>query len=203
MNLNEHFIFILIVFAFFLSSCLTVNSDLRISGQGRGSLVLDYRVSKKAAGIQRDSTPDGRLIPLPLNQNEFRQKADALSGLSITSLSSSEDPNYIYIESVISFDTLQDLSSFLGIPMRIMQEGDVTRLSVTLADPEYPVSLESRNIISSVFDDDTLSLSLTVDGTVTSVNRGQTGPNGRGALFSGDLEDLYGSSGFIWEVEWQ
>ena len=197
------FSLIMIVLASVFTSCLTVNSDLRISGQGRGSLVLDYRVSKKAAGIQRDSTPEGRLIPLPLNQNEFRQKADALSGLSITSLSSSEDPNYIYIESVISFDTLQDLSTFLEIPMEIIRDGNVTRLSITLADPEPPVSSESRNIISSAFDDDTLSLSLTVDGTVTSVNRGQAGPNGRGAVYSGDLKDLYGSGGFIWEVEWQ
>ena len=203
MNLNKHFIILLIVLTFSLSSCLTINSDLRISGPGRGSLVLDYRVSRKAAGIQRDSAPEGRLIPLPLNQNEFRQKADSLSGLSVSSLSSSEDPNYIYIESVISFDTLQDLSTFLGIPMEIIQDGNVTRLSVTLADPGNPVSLESRNIISSAFDDDTLSLSLTVDGTVTSVNKGETGPNGRGAVYSGDLMDLYGSSGFIWEVEWQ
>ena len=183
-----------------LSSCLSVTTVLEHKASGSGTLTLDYRISKKSAGIQKDALGTKNLIPLPVNETDFLEMAASLSGISVRGYEDSEDSNYIYIQADIDYESLDDLGAFLGIPVNYSETGLSKRLVMTFFDSDTELDPESRAILASLFADDKLVFEMRFPSSVRSSTYG--GIDGRTVTFETPLADVYEGDGFIWSVEW-
>ena len=182
-----------------LSSCLSLTTVLEHKSSGSGTLTLDYRISKKSAGIQKDALTSENLIPLPLNEVDFQEIAASQPGLSVEGYSESEDSDYIYIQAELDYESLDDLEAVLGIPVDY-SEGAVNRLEMTFYESENEMDPESIAILESLFAEDQLIFEMTFPSAVRSSNYGKV--DGRSVSFETALTDVYRDGSFIWTVEW-
>jgi hypothetical protein len=160
-------------------------------------------MSKQAVGLQRDSSAYGYLIPLPVSETLFQERSNSLSGITINSLNSSEDLNHISIQANINFDSIQDLSRFLGIPMEMEQTSETTRLAIFLFDQDEPVSQETREMVESLSREDILFFSVIVPGSIVSTTYGDVTSGQRRVTHSLPLSELFDRTSYIWNLEWQ
>jgi len=202
MNLKKTVFPLAAVLVLFLSSCLSVTTDMTLRDSGAGRLQLDYRLNKMAAGIQKDSLKDRNLIPLPVNEQDFVDTAALVPGITLRNYSYREDSEYIYISSQLDFSSTADLTTFLGFPVVLDTAGGTSRLVMRLFEQEEPVSPETRDILASLFADDSLDFRLTLPGAVTSTSHGSVEGNGRTVAYTVPIPEVYSSSSFIWTVEW-
>ncbi len=194
------YLIILPLLIILLSSCLSVTTVLEHKASGSGTLTLDYRISKKAAGIQKDAHSGKNLIPLPVNEADFNETASLNPGVSLRNFSETEDSHYVYIQADLEYETLDDLEPFLGIPVDYSRSGDVNRLVLTFLDPDTQLDAESKAILGSLFAEDRLVFEMSFPSAVRSSTYGSI--DGRTVAFESALVDLYGDSGFVWAVEW-
>lgn len=193
-------LFILLLLSLFLSSCLSLKSGLNHQGSGSGSFSLEYRLNKKAIGIQKDSVNNKNLIPLPLSRNDFDEISALEPGITLGSFSETEDVDYVYIEAELEYQSLNDLSIVLGFPVEFTSNGNLNTLTFKIYDAETPVSSDSQSILDSVFADDTLSFEFTFPRNIRNSSYGTV--NGRTVTYEISLPALYRQSGFIWTLEW-
>ncbi len=57
---------------FLLSSCIGIESRIRISNDGSGQLTLKYRVSRLITNLE-STEKNGNVVPLPLSREEFER----------------------------------------------------------------------------------------------------------------------------------
>ncbi|MBF9015040.1 MULTISPECIES: hypothetical protein [unclassified Oceanispirochaeta] len=193
-------LFILFLLSLFLSSCLSLTSGLSHQNSGAGSLSLEYRLNKKAIGIQKDSINSSNLIPLPLSRNDFDEMTAQAPGITLRSFSETEDSDYVYIETEVNYESLNDLSSFLGFPIEFSSSGNLDTLVLKIYEAEAAVSSDTQSILDSVFVDDTLSFEFSFPRNV--INSSYGAVNGRTVTYEISLPDVYRQSGFIWTLEW-
>lgn len=193
-------LFILLLLSLFLSSCLSLKSGLAHEGSGSGNFSLEYRLNKKAIGIQRDSVNNKNLIPLPLNRNDFDEITALDPGITLLSFSETEDINYVYIEAEVEYESLNNLSSFLGFPIEFISNGNLDTLTLKIYDAVAPVSEDTQLILDSVFADDTLNFEFSFPRNIRSSTYGSI--DGRTVTYEISLPALYKQSGFIWTLEW-
>lgn len=193
-------LFILFLLSLFFSSCLSLTSGLSHQNSGAGSLSLEYRLNKKTIGIQKDSINSSNLIPLPLSRNDFDEMTAQVPGITLSSFSETEDSDYVYIETEVNYDSLNDLSSFLGFPIEFSSSGNLDTLVLRIYEAEAAVSSDTQAILDSVFADDTLSFEFSFPRNIRSSSYGAV--NGRTVTYEISLPDVYRQSGFIWTLEW-
>jgi len=193
-------LFILFLMSLFFSSCLSLTSGLSHQNSGAGSLSLEYRLNKKAIGIQKDSINGSNLIPLPLSRNDFDEMTAQVPGITLSSFSETEDSDYVFIETEVNYESLNDLSSFLGFPIEFSSSGNLDTLVLKIYEAEAAVSSDTQSILDSVFADDTLRFEFSLPRNIRNSSYGAV--NGRTVTYEISLPDVYRQSGFIWTLEW-
>jgi hypothetical protein len=183
-----------------LSSCLTIMTGLDHSSSGAGRLSLDYRINKKAAGVQKDSVTSENLIPLPVKRSDFDELAALYPTVTIRTYSEREDTEFIYIETELEYQDINDLSLFLGFPIEFSTAGNLSILTMHIFDGNGPLDRETLSIIDSLFSEDKLSFELTFPRALQSSNYGSI--NGRTVNFDISIPDVYRQNSLIWTVEW-
>jgi len=191
---------LLMILSLFLSSCLSVTSSLSHQSSGAGSLSLEYRLNKKAVGIQKDSINGRNLIPLPLSRADFDEIVSVSPGIALQSYSESEDIDYVYIETEIDYENLNDLGSFLGFPVEFTSTGNTDTLVLKIYEAETAVSSETQSILDTVFTDDTLRFEFSFPRNIQNSSFGTV--SGRTVSYEISLPELYRQNGFVWTLEW-
>jgi len=201
LNMKSKFLLIsMMLTTLLLSSCLTMTTGLVHQSSGSGKLSLDYRINRKAAGIQKDSVTGENLIPLPVNKSDFDELVALSSGLSLNSFSETDDADFIYIKAELGYQTLNDLGSFFGFPVEYTSQGDIDTLVLSIYKGDSPIDSSTQSIINSLFSDDTLTFELTFPRNIKSSNFGDI--SGRTVKYSTPLPEVYRNGSFIWTIEW-
>ncbi|OQY33091.1 MAG: hypothetical protein B6241_09095 [Spirochaetaceae bacterium 4572_59] len=202
MKRNTWYIFSIVTLISLFSSCLTVNADLSIQPDGSGKITMDYRVSKKAIGFQKDSPAGARLITLPVNRQELDKTTAGIDGISILNVIDREDREYNYINSEFNFSSFRTLSKYCGIPIELNLIGDISQLTMEFFEQDQAVSRETTTYLSSFYNEDYLHFVISVPGTIQNSTYGLISPNGRTVEYRISLQDLYSRNQFIWVLEW-
>jgi hypothetical protein len=160
-----------------LTSCLSVDTEIFLNSDGSGTAKMVYSVSTLALDIS-DVDKKKNVIFFPILKDDFDSAASNINGLQILSYEIKDDGNRYYINSEISFDTLQSLSSFTGLPMTLVEQGNNKLLSVTVYEvlQNSEINEQARSLIDNSFPDESFSFSLNIPGDIIRVT---------GATFSG------------------
>lgn len=169
---------------------------------GSGNITMDYRVSKKSVGFQKDSPDGDRLINLPVSRLEINTAAADIDGISILKINEREDPEFNYIYSEFSFSSLRSLGNYCGIPIELNQIGDTSQLTMEFYDHDQAVSSETAVYLSSLYKEDYLHFVISVPGTIQNSTYGLISSNGRSVEYRISLQDMYKRNRFIWVLEW-
>ncbi|QEN07719.1 hypothetical protein EXM22_06845 [Oceanispirochaeta crateris] len=183
-----------------LTSCLTITTGLDHSASGAGRLSLDYRINKKAAGVQKDSITSQNLIPLPIKRSDFDELTALNPSVSVRSYSETEDSEYIYINAELDYQNIIDLSEFLGFSIESENNGDVSSMTMHILDGTEPIDQESLNLLDSLFSEDRLVFDLTFPRNIRSSTYGSV--SGRTVLFDISIPDVFRRNNLVWSVEW-
>jgi hypothetical protein len=95
-----------------LCSCMGMDTEVKISNDGSGSLSAQYRLSQELVDFgQLEANRD--MIPVPLSESDVRKSLSGVKGLTLKSWSSRKDGSDLLITTVIAFDSLDSLVLYL------------------------------------------------------------------------------------------
>jgi hypothetical protein len=192
--------------ALLLSSCIGIESQIRIRQDGSGLLTLSYTVSQFIKNI--DAGRSEKQLPLPVNAEDFRRSAEGVEGLRLTDLEETEDEENIYIRAELEFDSVEAVNA-LGrngqIQIGLESQGDTTTFRQLLYDGGQgePITAESIEMIETFFDGYELVYSVSAPEEVREHNLGDLGPDGRTVTYTITVpEILRFSEPLVLQVTW-
>lgn len=112
-NSGLHKIAALLIFSLALLSCIDIDSRITLQENGSGKLELIYTVSSTAMRFGA-SDPASGVLPIPVDEADFRRSVLAVQGLSLESYSRSEQGENTVITAVMGFTGLEALNRFVG-----------------------------------------------------------------------------------------
>ena len=170
---------LLLINIFMFTSCLTIETSVTINSDLSGTAIFNYSVSTLAADIGKIDR-DNKVLPFPINQEDFDVAADKAGGIEIIRYENDLGVNgtRYNIEGEISFDSLDSFGAFCGTTFSVVPSGNNQLLTVLIqeADDEKAVTEQTMNIVRDNFPDDQFSFIITIPGDIVQVN---------GATFSG------------------
>ena len=195
-----------VVIVVLLSSCIGIESEIRIRQDGSGVMTLSYTVSQFIKNI--DAGRSEKQLPLPVNEEEFRRSAERVEGLRLTNLEEREDEENVYIQAELEFDNVEAVNALgpegqIGITLE-SRDGTTTFRQVIYEAPQgQDISEESLEMIKTFFEGYELVYSVTAPAEVRDHNLGVLGPDGRTVTFTITVpEILKAPEPLILEVVW-
>jgi len=152
-----------------LSSCLDLQADLTLNGNGSGTLDLNYRVPQSLKDIQLLDGFQERFIPLPENSDEWVEKGNLSPGLTVSVNNFSSDHNYVSASVQIQFSTITDLNYIFSEPVQaaFVSGDDETLFQALLYEPRENVPDEENILLlKKVFPYDELNFTIRVPGVI-------------------------------------
>ena len=204
--MTRWFFCIVVVIVVLLSSCIGIESDLRIRQDGSGVLTLSYTVSQFIKNI--DAGRSEKQLPLPVNEEEFRRSAERIEGLRLTDLVEREDEENVYIRAELEFDNVEAVNALgregqLGITLET--QGDTTTFRQLIYEGQQgeEVTEESLKMIETFFEGYELVYSVTVPAQVRDHTLGVLAPDGRTVTYTTTVPDILRTSEPLFlEVVW-
>ena len=205
---NTGKLIILLIAVIFLSSCLSVGTKITLNEEGGGTIELDYTVSPLIMNLG-SLGEDDNFSPLPVSEEDFIMTAATIPGMTVENVESREDEEGVHIAAVLNFESTSALSGFFALPEEspgiIITTGENTTAFryVVFQKPETAISEESMEMINAFFGDDLLTFEITPPAPIIDVNMGEISGNGRTALFSVSISELFmQEEEVVWEVRW-
>jgi hypothetical protein len=189
-----------------LSSCIGIESDIRIRQDGSGVLTLSYTISQFIKNI--DAGRSEKQLPLPVNEEEFRRSAERIEGLRLVSLEEREDEENVYIQAELEFDSVEAVNA-LGrngqIGITLETQGNMTTFRQLIYERQQgeEVTEESLEMVETFFDGYELVYSVTVPAQVRDHTLGVLAPDGRTVTYTTTVPDILRTSEpLVLEVVW-
>jgi hypothetical protein len=137
-----------------LVSCVDVQTQLSLRGDGSGTLVLAYSISRQLADLGRTGA-DLPAVPLPVEREDFQRALGGVPGLSLKSFTRAQNELEVSIRAEIGFSSLEALAgveAFKEMQVRVETAGSRHTLSVLLARAaEGPVTEDSLAMVDEMF----------------------------------------------------
>jgi hypothetical protein len=114
-----------------LCSCIGVDSKMTIRSDGSGTLELTYRISQAVADLGRSGADKGPL-PLPVTREDFERGIAGVQGVTLKSISRTENETDITIRAVLGFDSVDSLAkaaAFRDAPPSVAVSGTLHNFS--------------------------------------------------------------------------
>ena len=200
--------FIIPFLSFLITGCLDLNSEITVNTDGSGKVELQYHISKLALELRRTGNEEGP-IPLPVQEDNFRNAAEAIQGISLTGYDRKETADDVVISAEIDFTSIEALNNFYsmsgGQNVSLLGQGDSVVFSMFIfGGRDEPVDEETVDLIDSFFSDYNLSFRLNAPGTIISVEPGTIDESGKRADHSVSVADLIKTGEpVIWQVSWK
>jgi hypothetical protein len=204
--MTRWFFCIVVVIVVLLSSCIGIESDLRIRQDGSGVLTLSYTVSQFIKNI--DAGRSEKQLPLPANEEEFRRSAERIEGLRLTDLEEREDEENVYIRAELEFDNVEAVNALgregqLGITLETQGGTTTFRQLIYEGQQGEEVTEESLKMIETFFEGYELVYSVTVPAQVRDHTLGVLAPDGRTVTYTTTVPDILRTSEPLFlEVVW-
>ena len=204
--MKRWFFCVTVIIVALLSSCIGIESDIRIRQDGSGVLTLSYTVSQFIKNI--DAGRSEKQLPLPVNEEEFRRSAESIEGLRLTDLKEREDEENIYIQAELEFDSVEAVNALgregqLGITLET--QGGTTTFSQLIYEGQQgeEIGEDSLEMIQTFFEGYELVYSVTVPAEVRDHTLGELSPDGRTVTYSVTVPEILTSSEpLVLEVIW-
>ncbi len=188
----------------YLSSCLTINSDLRINSNRSGSLNIVYSIDKTLKDIS-NLGKDDEIIPLNLSEEYIQEIIGERTDIKYVKYQTSEDDLYYTVDVTFEFESIEALNSVLPSEnaISINKNGSVTIFSqgVVTATDEV-INNETMEIFKDIYGDHYFKMIVRVPGDIISVNQG-TKQEERVAEFNKKFIDIIATSDDLsWSIRW-
>lgn len=175
---------------FLLASCVSMNTEITIQSDGRVSAELNYQISQYVIGFGRIDNGDS-FIPLPVEEEDFRQRSLQIEGADFSNYSYSEDEDYAYISANLQCDSMESLAAFLNIDILQTESGNSRSLSyIMVSEKEKTVHPEHKDLAEVLFANDTISLTINTPGAISSYSNGRLSDNRRSLVYNQDVLDM-------------
>jgi hypothetical protein len=204
--MRKWFLLVAAVVALLLSSCIGIESEIRIRQDGSGVLTLSYTVSQFIKNI--DAGRSEKQLPLPVNEEDFRRSAESIEGLRLTNLEEREDEENIYIQAELEFDNVEAVNALgrdgqIGITLETQGGTTTFRQLIYEGQQGEEITEESLEMIETFFEGYELVYSVTVPAEVRDHTLGELGPDGRTVTYTITVpEILKTSEPLVLEVTW-
>jgi len=204
--MRKWFLLVAAVVALLLSSCIGIESEIRIRQDGSGVLTLSYTVSQFIKNI--DAGRSEKQLPLPVNEEDFRRSAESIEGLRLTNLEEREDEENIYIQAELEFDNVEAVNALgrdgqIGITLETQGGTTTFRQLIYEGQQGEEITEESLEMIETFFEGYELVYAVTVPAEVRDHTLGELGPDGRTVTYTITVpEILKTSEPLVLEVTW-
>ena len=204
--MKRWFFFVPVAIAVLLSSCIGIESDIRIRQDGSGVLTLSYTISQFIKNI--DAGRSEKQLPLPVNEEEFRRSAERIEGLRLTDLEQREDDENVYIQAELEFDSVEAVNALgrngqIGITLETQGGTTTFRQLIYEGQEGEEVTEESLEMLETFFDGYELVYSVTVPAEVREHTLGVLAPDGRTVTYTITVpEILKAPEPLVLEVIW-
>lgn len=190
--------------SFFLSSCLTINSDLRINSNRSGSLNIVYSIDKTLKGISNLGNDD-EIVPLNLSEEYIQEIIGDRTDIKYVKYQTSEDDLYYTVDVTFEFESIDALNSVLPTENAIIinKEGSETLFSqgVVTATNEI-INNETMEIFKDIYGDHYFKMIVRVPGNIIDVRQGHKQED-RVAEFNKKFIDIIATSDDLsWSIRW-
>ena len=169
-------LFILLVSAFLLSSCLEVDSTIELKKNGTGTWSLKYRFAQEASFI----TPGPELSGFdyfPQNEEELRKRIRNVSGPELLQMSVETNAGFTEYSAEICFLNTDDIELFfnnaaINSLVEISSEED-GRFTLTIQKPyTQDIDQDTSRLLSALYPEYTVKITASLPGIVTSSSTG-------------------------------
>jgi hypothetical protein len=175
--IKNNSIFSLILFSLFFTSCLTVDAAITLNKNGSGTANFVSSVSTLAADIANIDSKN-EILTFPLMREDFDTAALDAGGIQILKYDMTSDGSRYFIDSEVSFNSLNSLSIFTGIQFQLENTGNNSLLTIIVYDipVDNEISEQAMNLIRNNFPGDSITFTILIPGDIIKVE---------GATFSG------------------
>ncbi len=204
--MRKYFLLAAVVTALLLSSCIGIESEIRIRQDGSGVLRLSYTVSQYIKNI--DAGRSDKQLPLPVNEEDFRRSAESIEGLRLNNLEEREDEDNIYIQAELEFDNVEAVNALgrdgqIGITLETQGGTTTFRQLIYEGQQGEAITEESLEMIETFFEGYELVYSVTVPAEVRDHTLGELGSDGRTVTYTITVpEILKAPEPLVLEVVW-
>lgn len=187
------FCLLLVATTLLLSSCIGIESDIRIRQDGSGVLTLSYTISQFIKNI--DAGRSEKQLPLPVNEQEFRRSAERIEGLRLTDVEQREDEENVYIQAELEFDSVEAVNALgrdgqLGISLESQGGTTTFRQLIYQGQQGEEITEESLEMIETFFDGYELVYSVTVPAEVRDHSLGVLAADGRTVTYTATVPEI-------------
>ncbi|MCK5674070.1 MAG: hypothetical protein KAH95_11885 [Spirochaetales bacterium] len=173
-------IFILLSTLIFVS-CLEVETTINISNNKSGVWILKYRIMQEASYITPGNELQGYNY-FPVSEEELVNRIDNIAGLELISFSSVNTIFYTEFLTEMSFDSTNNIQDFFNnytnniLFTMDYTEPDILKMVLNNPFPEAD-STETINLITGLYSDKNISITVVLPGIVTESNQGLLSEN--------------------------
>jgi hypothetical protein len=189
-----------------LTGCIGIDTDISINEGGDGTVSLSYQVSQKVVrmGTLEEEVP---LVPLPVNEDDFRDMAATIPDLTLTSIERSEDAEHVSITAECSFASLEALGELFSRDeeqFTITETEDSTVLQYTLyTQTEEPIDEDTLTMIDTFFSDYTINFTINTPEEITNASVGTLSDNQQRLNYTAAIPQLFRNNQTVTiQVEW-
>lgn len=137
----------------FLTSCVGIDTKVKISREGSGNVTAVYRLSEELVAFG-ELEGNKAMLPVPLTKQEVQDSLKGIPGLSLTSWSSKKDGTDLVISTVIAFDSLDSLMYYLDPQGRLAKHSTTpggNSIAFTVGDSIPALDPDMKKIAQDAF----------------------------------------------------
>jgi hypothetical protein len=194
----------ILVLVFLLSSCLTINTDMKLNSNGSGTVKISYKLDKGLSGISNlDSNND--IAPLNLSEDYIKEITQNRDDIVYKDYSLVDDEFFVVIDVTFVFESIDALNSIFpeenGIT--IYRDGNETVFEQTIVESSTEVLTdETLEIFNDIFSDHLITFNVEVPSEIVSVKNGFK-TDKRLATYNESLLDIITTSDEKnWSIRW-
>lgn len=187
-----------------LNSCLTINSEMRINGNGSGSIAIEYILESGLNGISTLGS-NNDIVPLNLSENHIIEMIGGRDDIVYKDYKTKEDINSYTVNVTFLFDNIEALNSILpeDNAVSLVREGNETVFRqgiITKTDDKInDISLE---ILQDIYKEHTFTIEVRVPSEIIDVENGNK-VESRKAVYSEKFLDIITSADKKeWSIRW-
>lgn len=140
--------------ALLLISCVGIDSKVKISANGSGTVTAEYRLSQELVAFG-ELEANKSVLPVPLSRADLEKSLAGAKGLSLKSWSSSASGTDLVIKASIDFDSLDSLVFYLDPKGELAKheslEGGKHRIVFSLGDKMPPLDPDMKAVATQSF----------------------------------------------------
>ena len=204
MNKKIMGILAVLVFSASLISCISIDTEIKFKQDLTGEALIKYSVSKSAMNIGKLDKNDS-FMPLPVEEQKYREKAQKVSGLDFKSFKKEETSDEIYITVSYDFRNIEALNAIISNNQQMIsverRSGSVYFKQNIYDRSAEPAGEETIKLARALYADRYIKMKVTAPSPVKSVNTGTSSANNAEVQFR--LPDLLAENKpVIWEIVW-